>query len=386
MEKRKGKSLNSIYRNPLPVPLSVDKYGQLPQLTAHNPISWAVLLFHIVRLHCARPPLAGQPRIRVDAVASGGAISFHVNDACDMQKLWSQCFFGKGTLSRSDPSWKQRVQRRLNLEGSGEVAMTMEEVTNVRRQERRKFKDLRAQAQKYELKLRKQALTEEETKQWEQLKEEMEGMKAVTFPKQDVQEGPDLASMRDEDLSIIDTETRTLKRDLETLQLQKTECFFLSFALNVIHAYKDNCLLTEQQLLQHCVGPSAGPESQFMLDYAVYHHFRSLGWCVRSGIKFGCEYLLYKRGPPFMHAEYAVLVVPNAASHWKNWEDFMAVARVVGGVKKTLVLAYVDVPDQGKFDEAWKNATDSENIRKLFQLYKVTEVIYKRWAPSRTRD
>lgn len=44
-------------------------------------------------------------------------------------------------------------------------------------------------------------------------------------------------------------------------------------------------------------------DNPFLVHYAVYHHFRSLGWVVKGGIKFCVDYLLYKRGPVFHHAE-----------------------------------------------------------------------------------
>ena len=45
------------------------------------------------------------------------------------------------------------------------------------------------------------------------------------------------------------------------------------------------------------------PENPFIVNYVVYHHYRSLGWTVKSGLKFCVDYLLYKRGPVFDHAE-----------------------------------------------------------------------------------
>lgn len=32
------------------------------------------------------------------------------------------------------------------------------------------------------------------------------------------------------------------------------------------------------------------PDDPFLLNYVVYHHFRSLGWVVKSGIKFAVDY------------------------------------------------------------------------------------------------
>lgn len=45
-------------------------------------------------------------------------------------------------------------------------------------------------------------------------------------------------------------------------------------------------------------------DNPFLINYVVYHHYRALGWVVKGGIKFCVDYLLYKRGPVFHHAEY----------------------------------------------------------------------------------
>ena len=55
--------------------------------------------------------------------------------------------------------------------------------------------------------------------------------------------------------------------------------------------------------------PALQFDNPFLINYIVYHHYRSLGWVVRGGIKFCVDYLLYKRGPVFAHAEF-VLVPP----------------------------------------------------------------------------
>ncbi len=45
-------------------------------------------------------------------------------------------------------------------------------------------------------------------------------------------------------------------------------------------------------------------DNPFLIHYAAYHYYRSHGWVVKGGIKFCVDYLLYKRGPVFQHAEY----------------------------------------------------------------------------------
>lgn len=382
MDKRKGRSLNAIYSRPLPLTLSVDKFGQLPQVTAHNPLSWVYLFYRVASIYFRTPPQALQPKITVNVVDVGVDTVYHVTEKPAMDKLWKEGFFGKGTLLRSDPTWEQRVQRRLNLDGAGNK-LTNEDITSVRRGDRKAFKALRSKAQEYETLERKRVLTATEITEWGRIKDEMEKMKSATsFTKNQ----DELLPLRKEDADLIDPETGALRKNLEALQLEKTELFFLAFALDVVSVFKheEKCLL--DQIFRICMRNSIVPDNKFLLDYAVYHHFRSLAWCVRSGIKFGCDMLLYKRGPPFLHAEFAILVIPNNNKEWTTWEDFMAVARVVSGVKKTLVLAYVDLPTQQVFDHVMQIPDVTTRFKTLLLHYRVTEVIYKRWSPSRTRD
>jgi tRNA-splicing endonuclease subunit Sen2 len=146
------------------------------------------------------------------------------------------------------------------------------------------------------------------------------------------------------------------------------------------------------------------PDDQFLLNYAAYHHFRSLGWVVRPGIKFGVDYLLYNRGPAFSHAEFAVLVIP-AYTHrfWntpggrlrrriqeeeggaKDWWWLHAVNRVQSQVKKTLVLCYVDVPSPLEVDFDFVEGGEVD-IGFLMRSYRVREFVVRRWVPNRTRD
>lgn len=378
MEKLKGRSLHAIHRNPLPITLSVDHYGQLPAVIPHNPLSWAYLWYRMALIYIRLVPQ--RPKIVV-SLEDG---LFKVRGDEDMMVLWNDGFFGKGTLSRSDPSWKKGVHRRLKLDGATEEA-TKEEITKVRRDERKKFKELRAKYQHYEAMARQKTLTETDVEEWEKIKLELVDAKVVRDDFK-VTELKEIQTMRQEDLDLI--VDGKLKEDLEFLQLQRTEAFFLVL-LDVVDVVtfaedKDNetSKLSYSEVFKFCAG-DLQPDSLFILDYVVYHHFRSMGWCVRSGIKFGCDMLLYKRGPPFMHAEYSVLVIPNGKP-WKSWEDILAVGRVVGGVKKTLVLVYVDFPSKERFNEV--ELGSPELFVRLFQLYKVTEVVYRRWIPSRTRD
>lgn len=86
----------------------------------------------------------------------------------------------------------------------------------------------------------------------------------------------------------------------EHLQLAPEEAFFLVFALGALkvvdsvtqQALPMNDLLT--LLRQNSYFPprmtdGLQPDDPFLIHYAVYHHFRSLGWVPRAGIKFGVD-------------------------------------------------------------------------------------------------
>lgn len=51
------------------------------------------------------------------------------------------------------------------------------------------------------------------------------------------------------------------------------------------------------------VSEAVAPDHPLLLNYVAYHHYRALGWVVKTGIKFCTDWLLYKRGMVFSHAE-----------------------------------------------------------------------------------
>ncbi|KAL6879226.1 hypothetical protein J3F83DRAFT_293475 [Trichoderma novae-zelandiae] len=190
----------------------------------------------------------------------------------------------------------------------------------------------------------------------------------------------------------------------EHLQLMPEEAFFLSFGLGVLEITDpaSGRVLSRQDLFhlfrQYSYFPPRNgpdepdlePDDGFLVHYAVYHHFRSLGWVPRAGIKFGVDWLLYARGPVFDHAEFGLIVIPSYSDEWwkkegrqgprKPWSWLHSVVRVLSHVTKSLVLIYVDVPPPPKFDEALK-----KGVAEAMKLYKVREVMVKRWSSNRNR-
>jgi len=80
---------------------------------------------------------------------------------------------------------------------------------------------------------------------------------------------------------------------------------------------------------------------EFDLKYAVYHDLRNNGLIVTPGIKFGCDFAVYKHGPGVEHAPYMVSVK-------KDEEDITATEIVKAGrlattVRKRFIVAVPDL-------------------------------------------
>jgi tRNA-splicing endonuclease subunit Sen2 len=99
-------------------------------------------------------------------------------------------------------------------------------------------------------------------------------------------------------------------------------------------------------------------------------------------VKFGSDFILYRRGPPFSHAEFAVVVVDSKHDEPHDWWWNTSMGRVIGTVRKTLVLCYVTPPENCDFNSI-KSVGD---IKKLVSTFSVREIVYRRWIPTRNRD
>lgn len=400
--------------------------------------------------------------------------------------LWQRGFFGKGNLSRSEPTWRQRKVNEIDALRKGR--MTAEQLTQQRREERKALKIERARAA---VRAGQQlpdgilALGGEITEAdrapgashdrlmadiERQVEEQLDGEDAVAEGGVDEgagelwtgqEEVPDIvpgvarikglkyfaeevkanqarkatqstceeagttaasqASMDDEaaDIDVV---------DVERMQLSLVEAFFLSamFGCLDIHTgegamgsallelddFYTACLqsrlpqtlldLRERGLAErHLAKLYARPDNPFLIDYVAYHHFRSLGWVVKTGIKFCADLLLYKRGPVFSHAEFAVVILPSYedaqdqetspfAPHpnagRKDWTWFSTVNRVQSQVLKTLILAHVFVPSVKRCPPETL-ATPEGFFASLREgkSYAVKEVAIRRWVPARMK-
>nr|POE72859.1 putative trna-splicing endonuclease subunit sen2 [Quercus suber] len=354
--KKKGPNYNHIHRNPLPL-----QTHPLPAFHPSNPLS-LLRVAYVFLSQLLSPPNSRLPQ-RCAGYFSRETRSVHITDPNDIRVLWEMGFFGKGLLSRSEPSWLEREKARMKAERGG--GGTAEEATGRRREERRLFKLERARLEAE--RIRQQRAVEEGGKDAStsplgnepQKTAETNGLplargnissadpKRLDGTKSDIGRVPDaeiVASIApkvihqpatieidtDEVATIDDAECAEVEVvNHEHLQLSLEEAFFLCYGLGALDIYASAStpaisphapeLSTTDLLLlfgNHSTFPptpatsTPPPDSPFLLHYVVYHHFRSLGWVIRPGTKFSVDYLLYNRGPVFSHAEFAILIMP----------------------------------------------------------------------------
>lgn len=507
---RKGQprpNLHLLYKQPAPL-----KIFPFPSLTS-NPISLLHLAF--TWLSQVLTPPAAEPSVVHTACWDHETKTITVTDENSMVNLWQQGFFGKGSLSRSEPNWLKREKTRLGL-----VRDRVSEVeTNRRRAERNRIKWDRARAEQEALEQRRleEAAVEKTQLEHVALPEppsealvktpacvaaavvapvgplellslpnsqiELESLssrltpppeesvdsaevskssssssgnddadsntttseptplkqaKSVRFsptvesteflhndppsPPRSVSSSSlkphglngNIAVSRDDSTAsgtdeiaeiLADSETELVVINKEHLQLLPEEALFLTFAFGALKVIdsatqetidpKDLLSLLRQNSYfpPRLSSQDLQPDDPFLIHYVTYHHFRSLGWVPRAGIKFGVDWLLYTRGPVFDHAEYGVLVLPSYSDpHWKSvgkqapqksWHWLMGVNRVLSKVFKSVLLVYVDIPPPTAFLE---DGAPRDGLAELLKKYRIREQLVKRWSSNRNRD
>ncbi|GAA5806254.1 tRNA intron endonuclease [Helicostylum pulchrum] len=224
-----------------------------------------------------------QPQITGTFLEFGRFVWIH--DQSSITKLHQSGSFGKGDLSRSDPTWLER-----NIQQN---KASLEEITVERRRKRRG-------------------------------KDQVDNQNLMK---------PDQVL------------TSTNYSNVESFQLDLCEAFFLVYALNslIIKSTNQKSLLS----IDDCWSLFCKADNSFHVNYVVYHFYRSLGWVPKNGSKFGVDFVLYQSGPAFKHAEFAVAVLPlcqDKIEERKSWLWLLRLNRICSQVKKTLILCYVNVP------------------------------------------
>ena len=100
-----------------------------------------------------------------------------------------------------------------------------------------------------------------------------------------------------------------------------------------IQIYKNKKKITIKKMFEICQEQHHNFEKKFQ----VYKDFRDKGYIVNPGIKFGCDFAVYQKGPGIDHAPFLVQVYnrnENMAS-----TDIVLAGRLATSVKKQFILA-----------------------------------------------
>jgi tRNA-intron endonuclease len=81
--------------------------------------------------------------------------------------------------------------------------------------------------------------------------------------------------------------------------------------------------------------------SEFEEKYAVYHDLRDSSLIVTPGIKFGCDFAVYKCGPGVEHAPYMVSV--KKADSEMSATEIVKAGRLATTVRKRFIIAVPDL-------------------------------------------
>jgi len=108
-------------------------------------------------------------------------------------------------------------------------------------------------------------------------------------------------------------------------------CYLLE--ISKIKIYRDKKKVSLEELVKIC----REEYHNFDKKYLVYKDFREKEYVVNPGIKFGCDFAVYNRGPGIDHAPYLIQVY--------NKNDFISstgvvlAGRLASSVKKQFILA-----------------------------------------------
>lgn len=230
---RKRNEINIIYANPLPVSFS----------PIENRFAVTILgIFGVSPIRVLNPRCEGtfDPTTR----------SVWVTNRRDSMILWRRGFFGKGNLSRSEPSWLAR-QSNVRVGPGGRthqlclrvviwthgifiLDLTSEEVTAKRRVERKQFKQDRSRAMAAAAAEAEAAFAEGRIIPAEKSKASIpsaatwkpsNSTRNIVPPRSDhLQDAADLCA-------------QSLEEDMEHLQLTLVEAFFLTWGLDCLTIY-----------------------------------------------------------------------------------------------------------------------------------------------------
>ncbi|XP_014209807.1 tRNA-splicing endonuclease subunit Sen2 [Copidosoma floridanum] len=165
----------------------------------------------------------------------------------------------------------------------------------------------------------------------------------------------------------------------ETLHLTFEETFFLMYGLGCLRVVDFDGKYLSIKEVWNCF---CKDQKNFLQKYVTYHYFRSKGWVVKPGLKYGGDFVLYKEGPPFYHSSYIVIIDVLDAVTFKRieskvarnitWNKFIGLERLAEAVGKEVLFAQV----------LWPTTVSTDTVSAspdVLSQFTVREILWKRW-------
>jgi tRNA-intron lyase len=112
-------------------------------------------------------------------------------------------------------------------------------------------------------------------------------------------------------------------------------------------------------------------QKKFPQMYSAYHYYRMQGFVVKYGINYGCDYVLYRKGPVFDHSVVGIIVADDSI----NMLDVVGSVRVLAGAKKKLIVCKVKVENKS-----------TNSIFSSIENSEIEEIYLGRWIPEKSRE
>tara|TARA_Y100000310_G_C20617932_1_gene781663 strand:- start:1009 stop:1521 length:513 start_codon:yes stop_codon:yes gene_type:complete len=81
-------------------------------------------------------------------------------------------------------------------------------------------------------------------------------------------------------------------------------------------------------------------DKKFKIKFLVFRDLRKKGYLVKTALKFGAEFRVYKKEEKSKHSKWVLF--PVSENQQMTWQDFSAKNRIAHSTKKNLLIAIVD--------------------------------------------
>lgn len=139
----------------------------------------------------------------------------------------------------------------------------------------------------------------------------------------------------------------------EAFQLYEKSRFGEKIGEKIQYTYSEAIYLTEEQKADIYFGKKLLSKDELIkklkkrdkkieIKYPVFRDLRKKGYVVKTALKFGADFRVYKKGikPGQDHAKW--IVFADYETKTLNWQEFSSKNRIAHSTKKKLLLAIVD--------------------------------------------